>query len=309
MIRFSYLRVPSSDAGRPVPSLAIIPDGLEHSKYTSRKGGHSFYSLCLREAVDQFIMKQPYKRGTRESPLIPRKHLPRQVAHLLRLRVLQELEQLGERMRHQVRQRIRNGDPHTILRRLTREEFDSMESTRTAPFQNAIAVLVVPPVEAESSMSPLPPPEETPSKEPFPPLSVLMPISSGLQSGFNSLQPLGGLLPSPTVPVYNCLTAFPHPSQRAALRALLVRVLKLEQHRERLHKSPRLPPVESPSFSTDGSELSDAFVLCSDQENLRRGDAAAVAIALWRLRMFEGEDKPTTSSWSLGTHREVRKLL
>lgn len=316
MIRFSYLRVPPSHAPRPVPSLAIIPNGLEHPKYTGRKGGHSFYTLCLREAVDEFLKKQPYKRATRESTVIPNENLAHQVAHLLRLRVLQELEQLGQRMRHQVRQPIRNNEPHTILRRLTVEEFSSIQSTGKVPFGTAIAVLVVPPVDVDpatgeralTSMSALPPPEE-PSPLPVdgssPPVSILVPISAGPQPCSSKLQPIHGLLPNPTVPMYHCSTAFPYASQRAGLHELLCRVSELEERRERLHKFSRA----SQNTTDHTAEFSDAFLLCSDQENLRRGDVAAVAIALWRLRMFHGEGNSTTSSWSLGTDGDIHQLF
>ncbi|KAJ3550632.1 hypothetical protein NMY22_g351 [Coprinellus aureogranulatus] len=316
LIRFSYVRVPSSHAPRSVPSLAIIPDGLEHSKYTSRKGGHSFYSLCLREAVDEFFKRQPYKRVTRESPIIPNNNIAFQIAHLLRLRVLQELEQLGERMRHQLRRPIRNGDPHTIIRRLTRDELSSIESTGTIPFENAVAVLVVPPVEVDSgtnqrpqpSMFPLPQPGEPSSTSmggAQQPVSVLMLASSGSQRC--SSRPLDGLLPSNVVPVYHGLTAFPHASQRAALHDLLDRVITLEGRRGRLCKSAQ--PAHLPSSQSSDPEPSDAYLLCSDQENIPRGDAAAVATALWRLRMFEGEGMGASYSWSMGTDRDIQKLL
>ena len=47
--------------------------------------------------------------------------------------------------------------------------------------------------------------------------------------------------------------------------------------------------------SLGDQKASHAFLLCSDAETCRRADAAATAIALWRVRMWEG------SGWEEGT--------
>jgi hypothetical protein len=241
-----------------------------------------------------------------------------QISHLLRLRVLQELERLADRMQYYLRPPLENGNPHTIIRRLTRDEFALIKSSGTIGLENAVAVLVVPPVNRnpitkmrpQGSMSSMPPnPEQEiapPKTKPLPPLSFLMPKPSGFQSCSGNLS-LGGLLPNATVPFYNGLTAFPHAPQRAALHELLTRLLSLERKRSQHGFK---PTRESSGDSHAKAKHSHAFLLCSDQENVKRGDVAAVAIALWRLRMFEsGGWEDRTYSWSLGTDPDIQKLL
>jgi len=150
------------------------------------------------------------------------------------------------------------------------------------------------------------PPNETTlptsSQKPLPPLSLLMP--AGTDQLDSSTMPLndGGLLPRKMVPFYNGVTAFPLGSQRAALHNLLTNVARETRIKQGLTTS---------RSELDGNlKYSHAFLLCSDSENVKRGDAAAIAIALWRLHMFEGGGwTDRTQSWSMGTNCNVEKLL
>ncbi|KAF6762848.1 hypothetical protein DFP72DRAFT_1164714 [Ephemerocybe angulata] len=241
LVRFSYLRLPPSVGSGQ--SLAIVPDGMQHSKYTSRKGGHSVYTQCLREAVDQLYRKAPFKRATKDSTVVANAKLGDQVLHLLRLRVLQELERLAVHMQYTI---IRDDveDPGPIIRRLTADEFSAIENSGTIPYQNALAIVVVPPLEKDpvtgefprASMSPMPFSEGTDSSPPLgitlPPLSVLLPASADARSCSEGPH-VRGLLPKLAVPLYNALPAFPFAPQRAALQDLLARATVVEQKRDR----------------------------------------------------------------------------
>lgn len=271
------------------PQVALAPDGLSHPKYVSRKvGGSAIYVLCWRKAIER-LHPGSHKRIAGKLLLSP--ILPEYIAHLLRLRVLQELELLTERLEYAMRSGKNLGNPAIILRRLSYDEWGALKSTRTIPYPNAVAVLIVPrpnrhPVTKERpkpSMSASPPDDEE-RPETLPPLSELMP---------NSDLPLDdetGTLPRLEIPLYNSITAFPSRSQRAALYQFLTRILAAERFLKRLHlkKNRDMPETENGEYPSFG-KVSHAFVLCSDNRTIRRGDSAAVALALWRLQMYEGD--------------------
>ena len=283
------MRVPASriSSGGNASGLQglLAPDGLLHSKYTHRKAGRASYVLCWRPAVLK-LQKGSFKRISPHVTYSPR--LPDYIAHLLRLRVLQEFELLAERLEYRVRT-FKQQKPYStvILRRLTRAEWGLMRSSGFIPYQNALAILIVPPVNKDvvtgtrpkGSMSAAPPTEVDDHTKPATrPLSVLMPTSQNMDTE---------LAPQAVVPLYNGTTAFPNRFQRSALYSILVRILVSERF-EKKHlrdagaSSPRNERVES-------SKASHAFLLCSDEDTGKRGDVAGVARALWRLRMFEGE--------------------
>ena len=262
----------------------LAPDGLLHSKYTHRKAGRASYILCWRPAVSK-LQKGGFKRISPHVTFSPR--LPDYIAHLLRLRVLQEFELLAERLEYRMKTFKRQKPYSTvILRRLTRAEWRMIGSSGIVPYRNALAVLIVPPVNKDvvtgtrpkSSMSAAPTEVDDHTKPATRPLSVLMPASQNKGTE---------LAPHAVVPLYNGTTAFPDRYQRSALYSILVRILVSERFEKRLLQDagaphPRYEGVES-------SKASHAFLLCSDEDTAERGDVAGVARALWRLRMFEGE--------------------
>src|SRR5258706_3448405 len=83
------------------PETTLAPDGLLHSKHVSRKvGGSAVYVLCWRKAIER-LHPGSVKRMSGRMALPP--SLPEYIAHLLRLRVLQELELLTERLEYSMR--------------------------------------------------------------------------------------------------------------------------------------------------------------------------------------------------------------
>lgn len=317
LLRFSFLRLKASEGSQP--SLAIVPDGLEHSKYTTRKGGHSVYSLCIRESVDQMLMAKPYRRTTRDSHVTPNPKLPDQVAHLLRLRILQELERLVGQVQCWGHSSSDDPSPATIIRRLTQKELEVVEASGTVPFDDAVAVLVMPPMEAapvaktdlRAAMSAMPPeemPGDAPSSTISQPISTLMPIASDANWTTDPKSHGTGLLPTYSTPVYDISTAFPSSVHRAALHWFLSRLLALERKQTRPHALEKT--TELSNDAVDDTELSNAYLLCANQTNLKGGDVASVAIALWRLRMFEdGAGLEGDYSWSSGTDNDINRIL
>ncbi|KAF8803674.1 hypothetical protein BYT27DRAFT_7108919 [Phlegmacium glaucopus] len=292
LIRLAAMRVPTSrlpSGGKaPGPQGLLAPDGILHSKYTHRKAGRASYILCWRGAVLK-LQKGSFKRISPHVTYSPR--LPDYIAHLLRLRVLQELELLAERLEYRVKTH-KHPKVHSsvILRRLTRAEWGLMRSSGFIPYQDALAVLIVPPVNKdvvtgsrpEGSMSVAPTEINDRAKPATRPLSVLMP--TGSHKVENELAPQ--MVSSPVVPLYNGATAFPNRFQRSALYSILVRILVSERlMKKRLRGAGASPGNEG----VESAKASHAFLLCSDDNTGKLGDVAGVARALWRLRMFEGE--------------------
>jgi hypothetical protein len=88
------MRLPSADDDtqpkkKNSPDVTLVPDGLLHAKYVSRKvGGSAAYFLCCRKAIER-LHPGSHRRIAGKIALPP--SLPEYIAHLLRLRVLQEL--------------------------------------------------------------------------------------------------------------------------------------------------------------------------------------------------------------------------
>ncbi len=294
----SHVSFPSKNKELTVATL--VPDGVLHPKYVSRKaGGGAAYVLCSRKAVESL---QPGSNKRIAGKVFLPPNFSEYIAHLLRLRVLQELELLTERLEWAVRSGKNLNNSAVILRRLSRDEWGLFRSSGTIPFPSAVAVLILPqpnrdPVTKERpkpSMSALPPNDEE-RPEDLPPLSVLMPKST------DSLAIEIDVLPQLDIPLYNTITAFPSRSQRAALYHFFTRILAAERFLKRLHcKDRKKLDLQEVGHGTNEKDMtfgkgSHAFLLCSDAENVRRGDCAAVARALWRLRMYESEGWPSAS--------------
>lgn len=275
LVRLVGMRIPNSRF-RPHPTGVIAPDGLLSPKYTNRyRSGGGMYVLCWREAVSAL------KKNMKGLKLAPSPRLADYIAHLLRLRVVQEFELLAERLEYAVRSGKNRRTSSVILRRLTRDEWLAVKCTKSAPYENGVAILVVPPLKKDpatkerprASLSALPPTDERPFETSLP-VSTLLPVSSQLA---NANLPTS--LPLPYIPLYNGVTAFPSRSQRSALHGILLRILKAERFIKYLYHQQE---------SSKSSKASHAFLLCSDEATARRGDASGIARALWRLRMYEG---------------------
>ncbi|KAG5637014.1 hypothetical protein H0H81_006114 [Sphagnurus paluster] len=278
----------------------LVPDGLQHPKFTARKSDKSNYLLCNRASVAILTEYGGSKRraGTNIYPL-----LADHIAHLLRLRVLQELELLADKLQtllnkpKQLQPKLNS----RVIRRLTRAEWNNLRTEGIVPYPNAIAIIVLPPLRKDPitkqppkpsmSAAPLVPDPATPKPRPFSlPLCTMHPVVPYPWARGQC----EGILPAAQVPLYNGVALFPLPSQRAALHALLTRLLGFE--RASRHEV----------NARDDTRASHAFLLTSDVESVLRGDVAAVAIALWRVKMFEDAEEDVASQSTLGWEHSRR---
>ncbi|KAH0840065.1 hypothetical protein J3R83DRAFT_1032 [Lanmaoa asiatica] len=345
LVRLAVLRLPSAENARSLE--VLMPDGLEHPKYKRRKARVAVYVPCWKDAVE--TMKSPggyldslfTHQLTRMFPspvslsryganIFFSKHLCSHISYLLRLRVLQELEVLADALKRNPG-RIEFGadaDP-TIIRRLTRSEFKTFRETGTIPYPDAVAVLVVPPVNRDSrtNLRPRPSQEpETPSSESsdppkpmhkraLPPLSRLHYVSvpeGVLEQGVDNTPeiPFSTFLPNARVPQYNGVTMFPYAPHRTAFHKSLTELLDIERHFRgvRLTTERRTTSRETLGRAKGDAKGSHAFLLLSSEQTVKRADTATLAIALWRLRMWEGDafaDKD--EGWEIGKEWRIEQ--
>ncbi|KAL6309745.1 hypothetical protein BKA93DRAFT_850097 [Sparassis latifolia] len=290
----------------------LAPDGLEHPNFKSPRLGNGYHITCFKDAITMMVERGVHKRVGRNVTV--HKYLQEQIAHMLRVRVLQEMHILSLSLQRGERGAL----DAPIIRRLTRAEWKGVKSSGAIPYANAVAVLVVPPVNTSPSTKKRPKPNI--STAPTPdfvdgsskgsrslPLCVMHPTSSDpLDALIAEDEDLPRLLPQSRVPLYNGITLCPDVSQRAALHTSLLHLLRLErvarfkQHallhrmeeaRAQAPGSANEEPEKKPGQEDilPGDEKgSHAFLLCSDESTLLRADVAPLAMALWRVRMFEG---------------------
>lgn len=225
-----------------------------------------------------------------------------QIGHLLRTRVLQELDLLVAR----IRAVPSNLASNIILRQMSRAEWKTMKETGVIPWKGAVCVLVVPPLNKnprtgerpKPHSSAGPPPEvedplaERKSLPPLPPLSTLYCADPSTDnSRLESEGSKNDFLPQHLIPLYNGLALFPSATQRAALYEKL-RWLRhsFSQGLEGRQKTQATP-------KGDERKTSHAFVLIASEETVKRADSVPLAIALWRVRMWEGGGWADDASW------------
>lgn len=221
---------------------------------------------------------------------VPHALLQDQIGHLLRLRVIQELEMLACRLRAAPRSTA----DQTILRRLTRVEWSGVKETGKVPWRDAAFVLVVPPVNRNTAtgqrirphINELPPPQEqTVAKVQNPKeLVQLLTVSSPLND--TAASPMNDALPLARVPLYHGGGLFPLASQRAALHSALCQILKVERN-ARSNAGLNSSKTRQPA-SRDQQKGSHAFMLMSNASTVLRADPIPLAISLWRLWLWEG---------------------
>ncbi|VDB96998.1 unnamed protein product [Peniophora sp. CBMAI 1063] len=280
-------------SGKGQRSVAVLlGDGLEHPKFRSLRDRRGFYVLCRADVFDRFQMQSTWRKYLRDNPTVDAPSIVAQIGHLLRLRVIQEIELLAARLQT----RPQGACEVPLVRRLTRAELAALRATGALPYDDVTAVLVLPPLNKDPDTKSRPAPNATPSPDStagqlvgttasrFPASELLSPI---LAEDSDDLPP--EVQPRRT-PFYNGVTLFPSREQRAALHDELSNLLTIER-RTRFSERGRDPH----SRKSDGNarakgdeKASHAFVIRSGTSTLTRADTVPVAVALWRLRMWEG---------------------
>ncbi|KAH9062176.1 hypothetical protein EDB87DRAFT_1559399 [Lactarius vividus] len=295
MVRLSVKRLPSPRAGSKWPSYVLVPDGLQHPKFKGLDSRKGHYVVCRRAVMQEFDTRKCHRRIL--STIGQFSSLPEYIDHLLRLRILQELELLTERL--QARPQCAAESP--LLRRLTWKELSAIRAGKPVQDGDAVAILVVPPLNRDPvtktrplpNTSPLPEllsehPTTTLKRDPLPLSTMYRALSPEDYQGFPDL------VAPMKVPLYNGARLFPSRTQRAALHERLCKLLMVERRaRWRQHG-----PASTSEFDNSRSAnrlASPAFLLLSGAGTVLRADIVPLAIALWRLRMWEDD-----GSWKRG---------
>jgi len=227
-----------------------------------------------------------------------------QIDHILRLRVLQELDLLADRL---LAAPLSLESHVPVLRRFTRAEWHAARESELLTGTDAgstIALLIVPKVQksrlaaADSNNIQQPPlsmDHPVSSRAAQAPMSILFRVPTTLLSSTNLSQTLSPHL----VPVYNGPALFPSPIQRASLRSHLDRILKIERDAAfNLRRNSSDTPGRALKKG-EREKSSDVYVLRSDKATLGRAETVGVAVALWRLRMWEGMGWESDAGWGL----------
>ncbi|KAN0132489.1 hypothetical protein V8E53_009505 [Lactarius tabidus] len=293
MVRLSVKRLPSLRTGPKRPSYTLVPDGLQHPKFKGLDSRKGHYVVCRRAAMAEFDGRGTYRRILHAALRLP-STLPEYISHLLRLRILQELELLAERL--QARPQCATESP--LLRRLTWKEFSAIRAGKPVQDGDAVAILVVPPLNRDPATKKRPLPNASPLPEPLseqpttfkrdpPPLSTMCDVLS-----LEDYQGFPDVITPMKVPLYNGVSIFPSKTQRAALHEGLCKLLMIER-RARWRQREPASTLDNVAQNRNRS-ASPAFLLLSGAETVLRADTVPLAIALWRLRMWED------GSWERG---------
>lgn len=88
------------------------------------------------------------------------------------------------------------------------------------------------------------------------------------------------------MPLYHGGAVFPRAAERLKLRLGLDRILGIERSFRLRERPSRNPGTDGDQSSLD--KASDAYLLRSTEESIRRADTAPLAIALWRFGLWNG---------------------
>ncbi|KAH8986172.1 hypothetical protein EDB83DRAFT_2240424 [Lactarius deliciosus] len=297
MIRLSVKRLPSPRTGSKRPSYVLVPDGLQHPKFKGLDSRRGHYIVCRRAVIQEFDKRKCHRRIL--STIGQFSSLPEYIGHLLRLRILQELELLTARL--QARPQCAADSP--LLRRLTWKELSAIRAGKPVQDGDAVAILIVPPLNRDPATKNRPLPNASPlpellSEHPTTTMTLKR-VPPPLSTMYRALSPedyqgFPDIITPMKVPLYNGVSLFPSRTQRAALHEWLCKLLMIERRaRWRQHGPASTSELDN---NRSASRLpSPAFLLLSGAETVLRADTVPLAIALWRLRMWEDD-----GSWERG---------
>ncbi|CAG8666532.1 11672_t:CDS:2 [Acaulospora colombiana] len=132
MIRFGGVQDPDTK------QKYLMPNNIEHPKFSKRVGGKNFWISCWKEAVRQTMITGKHWMAIPQ--LETHGLLLEQVEQMLQQRLIQELEILLTRLNHS--RHLVGSQQETIIRRLTREELHDLEHIGTLSLQGVSAIII-----------------------------------------------------------------------------------------------------------------------------------------------------------------------
>lgn len=241
----------------------IMPSNLHHPRYVSHPRGQGAYIPCSKKAIPLLT-----GRG-RHRGLFPGAEvhdlLEEQITSGLQSRCVEEAELLANSLRTTAR--YQPGEPVAFtVRRLTESEYETIQKLSGVHDPKVMAVVVAPKVEEGQAIE-----METSYK------SQLLFRGNGATLDSESAPPVA------RIPVYWIPCLFSDSARKAALRKALDAALDSERTAVRTARQTQSTARDLYTVPYEPKSR-DAYALCSS----RRVDAVPLAIALWRLRLWEG---------------------
>lgn len=267
LIRITATLLPQPDV--PISSSTpayITPSNLHHSRFAQQPDGMGSYITCSKMAIPLLLGKGRHRGmfpGAEVHGLIEE-----QMENGLQIRCIEEAQLLGIRLRGTIRYAPGELAAFTI-RRLTITECEIASKESVLHDSKAMAIIVAPKDDKVPETS----------------------VETSLHTQFllrnpTSLTPTGSssdtVLAPPHIPVFRIASMFKSAEHRVKLRKLLDLALSAERNALRATRSQAqknsLPPYEPKTH--------DTYVLCAS----RRVDAVPLTTALWRLRLWQGNN-------------------
>ncbi|KAF8607586.1 hypothetical protein BDV93DRAFT_519618, partial [Ceratobasidium sp. AG-I] len=271
LIRLTATLVPDSNPPTASTPSFITPTDLHHSRYASRPEGMGAYIACSKSAI-QLLSGKGRHRGIFPGAEI-HSLLEAQITAGLRARCVEEAELLAGRIRTGAR--LKQGEDIAIaVRRLTLTEYEIALKQGLINDPKAIAVLVVPKQDS--------PPDPSADTE----------QSRMLLRGPTA--PISGTTPNanttllvPRIPIYFGSNLVQDQALLSSFRKALDSALSSERIALRRARE-SVPEIQVYMDMPYEPKTRDAYALCAS----RRVDVVPLAIALWRLRIWENGDNP-----------------
>ncbi|KAJ1308450.1 hypothetical protein OPQ81_004154 [Rhizoctonia solani] len=257
--------------GEPITSSTpayIMPSNLHHPRYVPHPRGQGTYIPCSKKAVPLLAGKGRHRGlfpGAQVHDL-----LEEQITSGLQARCVEEAEVLATSLRTTAR--YKSGEPVSFtVRRLTEAEYETAQELSRIHDQHVMAVIVAPKVgEGEETQV------EIPQKSRL--------LFRGTEATLSS----ESALPMPRIPIYWISSLFCDSNMKVAFRKALDSALDSERTAVRTARQ-SYPAARDLYIVPHEPKSRDAYALCAS----RRVDAVPLAIALWRLRLWEGVALPS----------------
>ncbi|KIM32153.1 hypothetical protein M408DRAFT_14640 [Serendipita vermifera MAFF 305830] len=254
----------------------LLPNNIEHPKYSEQAKGRSFWVSCRKEAVKHMVATGMH--GMILPNLNSHSMITEQIEELLQKRLVQELELLRDRLLTAPRQTASLEEP--VIRTLTSEELEDVLTNSGGDLTGGAAILLF--QEEPDQPKEQGQPEASASSHPI----EGAPLSN---SASRLITDRSSPLPARFVPLYDTAT-FLSIDIRRNIQSLLKDILRTEMRaRRRIAKSDVTTPEPSTTPQPDRPKGPQAYLLRSTSKTLHRADTVPVCIALWRLRLWAGQ--------------------
>ncbi|CAE6485545.1 unnamed protein product [Rhizoctonia solani] len=241
----------------------IMPSNLHHPRYAPQPRGQGAYIPCSKKAIPLLTGKGRHRGvfpGAEVHDL-----LEEQITSGLQARCVEEAELLATSLRTTARYKL--GEPVAFaVRRLTETEYEATQKLSRIYDPKVVAVIVAPKVEEG---------QETKAEPPQKPQLLYRGTRAALVS---ELAP-----PAPRIPMYWIPSLFCDSSHKASLRKALDSALDSERTAVRTARQSQ-PTAQNLYNVPYEPKSKDVYALCASP----RVDPVPLAIALWRLRLWEG---------------------